>query len=637
MAYGRLDVYSPDGSIQVFALAESTVSVGRSTGNTIILDNNTISRYHFKLSMDDGRVYLTDLESANGTFVDGVRLELEARQLLLDGDEVTIGNLRIIYHEVDDTPTVKLKPLDDTTQRVEMALANFYIDIQGPEQAVAPGAYISAELVITNTSESDERFRVEVSGPPDDWIRIDRPTPLVAAGETALVVLNFKPSQHSSSTPGDYSVSVRVFPKSNTNDVLEAHLNLHVLPYSAFKLSLEKQALAAGDRFQLLLHNQGSRSLSVALSGLSREQALNFRFAVSQVDLVPGQQRIVEGEVRPQRRILFGKSQVLHFDLVARSQDHSNFLVPVGGTLTVNPLLPGWAVAASAVTLLAISLIIMVILVAVLRRPEPVPQFLAFSLDKTEVARGDVLEVDWQVENVTELRLLVNGSPVATLDPQLVSYDLNTDDLLGEVTLRLEAVNRDQADSRTAQVLVYEPMHVERFDVSPPQLVRNVVQGLDVAWDVPGATRTQVTGLEAFTTVVIAADGPSGYFPDIPGIPTEPLILTLVAEDNYGNVLEHSLTVNLVNPECQPNSGPVQLYIGPGLVYQVVGTIPADATVLVDARDTSGEWLRMTGLAGLEFGLGAAFGHDLREPISRPTTCALKATCRPRPQRRPPH
>src|SRR5690606_11353081 len=207
---------------QTVPLVESTISIGRSAGNTIVLDNHTISRYHFSLIREDGQVYITDLDSANGTYVDGVKLPTNERRLLLDGDEILIGNLRIIFHVVDDTPTVKLTPLDETTQRIEMALANFHIDLQGSGQGVAPGAHISAELSITNTSEVDERYKIEVSGLPEEWVRIDRPTPLVGAGDTTFVLINFKPKRHSTSTPGNYDVRVRVYPNSAPQDVLEA-------------------------------------------------------------------------------------------------------------------------------------------------------------------------------------------------------------------------------------------------------------------------------------------------------------------------------------------------------------------------------------------------------------------------------
>ncbi|MBZ0301175.1 MAG: FHA domain-containing protein, partial [Anaerolineae bacterium] len=301
MAYGRLDVFVPDGPIQTFPLTETNVSIGRSAGNTIALENNTISRYHFSLIREDGQVYITDLESANGTYVDGVRLPVNERRLLMDGDEIQIGNLRIIFHGVDDTPTVKLAPLDETTQRIEMALSTFYIDLQGPGQGVAPGAHISAELSITNTSENDERYKVEVSGPPEDWIRIDRPTPLVGAGDTTFVLINFKPVRLSTSVPGDYDVRVRVYPKSQPKDVLEARLPLSVLGFNGFGMSLGEKEQTVGDRFHLTLTNTGSVPLPLSLRGRESSGDLHFRFASSRFTLAPGQQRIVEGEIRPRR------------------------------------------------------------------------------------------------------------------------------------------------------------------------------------------------------------------------------------------------------------------------------------------------------------------------------------------------
>ncbi|MEO0565534.1 MAG: FHA domain-containing protein, partial [Chloroflexota bacterium] len=65
MAYGRLDVLFPDGNFRSFPLANQTESVGRSPGNTITLDAETISRYHFSITHDGGVVQLADMDSQN--------------------------------------------------------------------------------------------------------------------------------------------------------------------------------------------------------------------------------------------------------------------------------------------------------------------------------------------------------------------------------------------------------------------------------------------------------------------------------------------------------------------------------------------------------------------------------------------
>ena len=74
--YGRLDVYWPNGPIENFALEKTEIGIGRLPGNDIVLDTTTLSRYHVKISHTGGQVSITDLESINGTYVDGVRLNL---------------------------------------------------------------------------------------------------------------------------------------------------------------------------------------------------------------------------------------------------------------------------------------------------------------------------------------------------------------------------------------------------------------------------------------------------------------------------------------------------------------------------------------------------------------------------------
>src|SRR5260221_13468626 len=86
MAYGRIDVYWPDGPIESYQLEKSTVAIGRSTGNDIVLDTTAVSRYHVSLTRRDQQVALEDLESVNGTYVDGERIKPQETILLPGGE-----------------------------------------------------------------------------------------------------------------------------------------------------------------------------------------------------------------------------------------------------------------------------------------------------------------------------------------------------------------------------------------------------------------------------------------------------------------------------------------------------------------------------------------------------------------------
>ena len=68
--------------------------IGRSS-ESLPLGDSTISRRHCELTPDDGRWILRDLESANGTFVNGQRVA--DRQILNPGDQIRAGNTLMMY------------------------------------------------------------------------------------------------------------------------------------------------------------------------------------------------------------------------------------------------------------------------------------------------------------------------------------------------------------------------------------------------------------------------------------------------------------------------------------------------------------------------------------------------------------
>ncbi len=66
------------------------------------------------------------------------RLEANAPRVLRGGEEVQIGDVRLIYHPlVDEDATAPGEA--DTTQRVILSKPTYQIELEGPDMAVAPG------------------------------------------------------------------------------------------------------------------------------------------------------------------------------------------------------------------------------------------------------------------------------------------------------------------------------------------------------------------------------------------------------------------------------------------------------------------------------------------------------------------
>jgi pSer/pThr/pTyr-binding forkhead associated (FHA) protein len=69
-------------------------SVGRSGDNVVALPDAFVSSRHARLTQANGRWYLTDLDSTNGTFVNGARAGQAAEQIK-DGDVIQFGRVKL--------------------------------------------------------------------------------------------------------------------------------------------------------------------------------------------------------------------------------------------------------------------------------------------------------------------------------------------------------------------------------------------------------------------------------------------------------------------------------------------------------------------------------------------------------------
>jgi pSer/pThr/pTyr-binding forkhead associated (FHA) protein len=74
----------------------NSITVGRTPDNSIVIDNPAVSTHHARIEARMGSLTLSDLESLNGTFVNGQRVQSKA---LKDGDVITIGKHTITVDE----------------------------------------------------------------------------------------------------------------------------------------------------------------------------------------------------------------------------------------------------------------------------------------------------------------------------------------------------------------------------------------------------------------------------------------------------------------------------------------------------------------------------------------------------------
>jgi hypothetical protein len=92
----ELRITTPDGHPRTIRLKEARYSIGRSEDNEIAFpEDDGLSRHHILVSRQGDGWMVNDLESKNGTFVNGKRLGDKHR--LQTGDRITASCLTIIY------------------------------------------------------------------------------------------------------------------------------------------------------------------------------------------------------------------------------------------------------------------------------------------------------------------------------------------------------------------------------------------------------------------------------------------------------------------------------------------------------------------------------------------------------------
>ena len=95
---------------------QPAITIGREEGNSIRLNDDRISRYHLKVQCDDDKIVLTDLDSTNGTRVNGEPVNLRVLRL---GDRITLGRSTLLYgtrRELDELRrlTERAEPAEDS-------------------------------------------------------------------------------------------------------------------------------------------------------------------------------------------------------------------------------------------------------------------------------------------------------------------------------------------------------------------------------------------------------------------------------------------------------------------------------------------------------------------------------------------
>ncbi len=91
-----LEILTKDKSKIVFRIKEGRSTIGRNINNTIVIDDTMISNYHAVIVNENSEISIEDLESRNGIFLNGLKIENGAK--LNDGCIIKLGSTMLRFH-----------------------------------------------------------------------------------------------------------------------------------------------------------------------------------------------------------------------------------------------------------------------------------------------------------------------------------------------------------------------------------------------------------------------------------------------------------------------------------------------------------------------------------------------------------
>lgn len=378
MALGHLHLYYGAGRQQAVPLVKSLTTIGQADDNDVVIPHSNVSDHHLRIVIDRSGCHISDLDSASGTYVNGVRLPVRTPQRLSDGSVVRLGDARMIVNLESQPTPVLPEPTADPflTQLLSTtpAEAPTLVQDSAPSRSMIEAALFPAVLAteagntaslavtITNRSAAAIDVALAVAGVPLSWIDVTPPNLLVPPGTQASAQISIAPPRNPASQARQHAFSVQVLDQRQGNLLSEVEGTVTIAPFSDFDVALKRDApMGWQDSYLLSIHNTGNQAQAFHLQGRSAANALQFTLEPAQLTVAPGATEQVRAYAVPRVQRWIGKPETLAFAIDVIPDTDTLAPKRVKSKLTQQPPVPLWLAAASIPTaaVLVIALVLL--------------------------------------------------------------------------------------------------------------------------------------------------------------------------------------------------------------------------------------------------------------------------------------
>jgi hypothetical protein len=130
----QVTVQYPNGQVLTFPFEKHEVYCGRAQGNDIRLAHSFVSSRHFRIRQQEGRFFVEDVGSTNGTLLNGQPIEAHIPQPITPDDAIQLGSLEIRIASIVEATIIERisRPLPAGPEAERLASRPSAAPVEGP-------------------------------------------------------------------------------------------------------------------------------------------------------------------------------------------------------------------------------------------------------------------------------------------------------------------------------------------------------------------------------------------------------------------------------------------------------------------------------------------------------------------------
>lgn len=329
---------------------------------------------------------------------------------------------------------------------------SFSVRLANDEATVEPGSSVPVAFEIVNSGDKEAEFEVSLEGLDSEWVAIPVPTLWVAPGETKVERIFIKPSRESESKAGIYPFVIRVRSMdSGEAKTVQSSLAVNSFSNVSIEASPKRASVNVSHRstvFDVTVMNLGNRDENLQVYASDVDDLIAFDFGVSQLQLAPGQQTVIQMTATAAKVRAFQSMAIAPVTVSTRSTDNPAIAASSQVHVEVRPLV-------STGPLIAIFAVLAVLVGWILSMPKA-PVINSFSIQPREALIGESFQVSWNTSNASSVTIVYGST---TLDKQPPDGETTLPaDVVGEKEIQIYAIaGKVRSEAVNIPVKITEP------------------------------------------------------------------------------------------------------------------------------------------------------------------------------------